>query len=328
MVLAAAERTDTRPSVAATAADAGNVASDSIALSTAAIMVVYRLDADPAAIAHALQGEVGVTLLVDNSPTGHPAMAALARRDDLVLLANRNRGGLAGAYNLALERLKAQSPATTHVVFLDEDSDVAGLGRFLAEPAVAQRLRAADTAAVAPAYRDRATGLRGRYIELGRWRLHHLPRDFGGLRPVAFVINSMSVWRMPALRRIGPFNEGLAIDHVDTEYCLRARQAGLAVHVQGDHEFAHSIGQRRRFTFLGRQMQAGGHSPARRYLIGRNTAWLGRHWLWREPAFAWLCASRLAYEAVGITLAEEQRLGKLWALLRGAMVGVLTPRLR
>ena len=98
-------------------------------------------------------------------------------------------------------------------------------------------------------------------------RIFDLPRQFDGPKRVAFVINSMSVWRVEALRRIGPFNEGLAIDHVDTEYCLRARELTLAVYVHGGHEFAHSIGQRRRFRFLGRDMQAGGHSAARRYLI-------------------------------------------------------------
>ena len=144
--------------------------------------------------------------------------------------------------------------------------------------------------------------MRGRYIELGRWRLRHLPRVFHGVRRVAFVINSMSVWRLAALRHLGPFDEGLAIDHVDTEMCLRARQAGLGVYVHGDHEFAHSIGERRRFTLFGSEMQAGGHPPQRRWLIGRNSAWLARRQFLREPAFAWLCLARLAYETVGIVL--------------------------
>jgi rhamnosyltransferase len=113
---------------------------------------------------------------------------------------------------------------------------------------------------------------------------------------VAFVINSMSVWRWLRCAQIGRFNEALAIDHVDTEYCLRARACGLS-----------DVGARRSrirpcdrrapaLPVSGREMQAGGHSPDRRYLIGRNTAWLARDWLWREPAFAFLCGTRLAYE--------------------------------
>lgn len=299
-----------------------------LALTTAAVVVVYRLDSDPRKLITQLRGVLALTVVADNSAQGHPALAGLAPQLDLAVLHTRNLGSLAGAYNRAVERLRIEHPGLTHVVFLDEDSDASGLGRLLADAQVAALLRQGDTAAVAPAYVDRATGLRGKYIELRRWSLNYLPRIFLGLRPVAFVINSMSVWRIDALRRIGPFNEALGLDHVDTEYCLRARRAGLKVHVHGSHEFAHSIGERRRFRFLGREMQAGGHSPERRYLIGRNTAWLGRCYLFREPAFAFLCASRLAYEAAGIVLAEEQRGAKLWALLRGGVVGLLSPRLR
>lgn len=303
-----------------------------LARTTAAIIVVYRADADPAPLLQQLRATVAHTVLVDNTPGGHPALTRLTDSPTLTRLHNANRGGLAGAYNRALDWLGGPaSPLDTppaQIVLLDEDSDAAALAGLLADPAVQARLAREDTAAVAPAYRDRATGLRGKHLQLDRWHLRYLPRKVSGIVPVSFVINSMSVWRLAALRTIGPFNEGLAIDHVDTEYCLRARQAGLQVYLAGDHEFAHSIGQRTRFTLFGRQMQAGGHPPNRRYLIGRNTAWLGRRYLWREPAFAFLCLSRLAYEVVGIVMAETARPAKLAALLRGAAVGLFSWRLK
>jgi rhamnosyltransferase len=138
----------------------------------------------------------------------------------------------------------------------------------------------------------------------------------------------MSVWRMDALRRIGRFNEALAIDHVDTEYCLRARRAGLSLYVAGNHEFAHSIGARRRYRLLGHEMQSTGHGAGRRYLIGRNVAWLARTYGVREPAFAFLCLSILGHQVVGIVAAENQRRPKLVALLRGAVMGGVIGRLR
>lgn len=295
---------------------------------TAAIAVVYGIDTTLGPWLAALRREVAQVVLVDNTEQGHPALRAWPDTPGLALLHRRNQGALAGAYNGALQWLAQHRPELQQVVLVDDDSDPRVLKALLLDPAVRRVLALPDTAAVAPAYVDRATGLRGRHIELQRWHLHHLPREIHGLRGVAFVINSMSVWKRAALARIGPFNEGLAIDHVDTEYCLRARQLGLRVYVAGDHEFAHSIGQRRRYTLFGRSLQAGGHAPSRRYLIGRNTAWLGRRYVWREPAFAWLCASRLAYEAVGIVMAEPQKLPKLMALLRGAVVGLFTWRLR
>lgn len=293
---------------------------------TAAVLVVYHPPGPLERTLQSLARTVAVTVLVDNSEQGHGHLPALAARHGAIVLKVGNRGGLAGAYNAAIAHLqKEHAGVIDWVVLLDDDSDPTVLGVFLRDPAVVRQLRDVRTAAVAPAYRDRATGLRGKYIELDRFRLNYLSRQFTDMRPVAFVINSMSVWRMAALEQVGRFNEALAVDHVDTEYCLRARTSALSIWVHGGHVFDHAIGQRRKFRIFGRDMQAGGHSPQRRALIGRNTAWLARTWLWREPAFAFLCLTRLAYEVVGITLVEDEKPAKLAALLRGALAGLFGP---
>lgn len=274
-----------------------------------------------------LQQWLPQVVVVDNGTQVHIGLQALCNSLGAHYLHGANAGGLAGAYNRARQRLDTLPQRPQTVLFLDEDSDIETLPAFLADAETRRGLGRPDTAAISPAYRDRATGLRGRYMWLRRFRLGFNPREFEGMREVAFVINSMSVWRVEALQQIGPFNEGLAIDHVDTEYCLRARACGLRVYVHGSHEFPHAIGERRRYRFLGMDVQAGGHGPARRYLIGRNTMWLARQWLWREPAFAALCLLRLSYEAIGIVTVEDRAGAKLGALLRGVASG-LTARLR
>jgi rhamnosyltransferase len=99
----------------------------------------------------------------------------LAERLQIDCLQAHNEGGLAGAYNRALAWLKVQEPQFTQVVFLDEDSDPSSLAALLADAKTAQALARADTAAVSPAYRDRATGLRGRYMRLARFKLDVQP---------------------------------------------------------------------------------------------------------------------------------------------------------
>jgi len=299
-----------------------------MAEATAAVVVVYRFQHDLRPMLAALNAAVGALVIVDNSEAGHATLPANAAEVGADLIHARNQGGLAGAYNRALEHLRSRPRGIRHVVFLDEDSDPSVLADFLTDSINQQMLAAPNTAAIAPAYRDRATGMRGKYIELQRLRLRYLSRSFQEVRAVAFVINSMAVWRWEALAQIGPFNERLAIDHIDTDYCLRARHLGLQVWVHGRYEFAHAIGERRRFRFLGKEMQAGGHGPQRRWLIGRNTMWLARSELWREPAFAFLCLTRLAYEVVGIVIAEPAAPAKLGALLRGAWSGLFAGRLR
>ena len=272
---------------------------------------------------------VACVVVVDNRAA---AQAPLQGCDDLAdlseagavhLIRNHNAGGLAGAYNRAISWVSTARPATDCVVFLDEDSDVSALHAFLSDRGVQDLLCSPSTATVAPVPMDLATGLRSRRMQfVNAWWLRYLPRDCKGLLPVAFVINSMSVWRLQALQQIGLHDEGLAVDHVDTDYCLRARRTGLKVFCHGDYTFGHRIGQRQQFSLLGVQMQAGGHGPRRRFMIGRNTTWLARRSLFHEPGFTMLCALRLAYEAIGIMVAEEQRGAKLWALLTGALSGL------
>jgi rhamnosyltransferase len=293
------------------------------------VWVLFHGQQVPLQMLEVLLKAVGTVVLVDNRPDTSIPLSGLdkALNDTgygrFQVIVNGNQEGLAGAYNRAVAWLRGQPSIIDCVVFLDEDSDASTLGPFLSDREVRERLASPSTASVAPVPLDLATGLRSKPMQfLSRWRLRYLPRDFGGLQPVAFVINSMSVWRMSALCLLGPYDEGLAVDHVDTEYCLRAHRRGLQVYCHGAYTFAHRIGQRRRFSLLGVQMQAGGHSPARRYLIGRNTVWLARRSLRLEPGFTLLCALRLAYEAAGILLAEEQRGAKLRALLRGAASGL------
>lgn len=290
----------------------------------AAVLVVFDPLVDAGPTIESVLCVLTQVVVVDNTADGHPALARWHNTSGVALIHHRNRGGLAGAYNAALRWLATDAPQATHVVFIDDDSDASVLQTFLDDDAVIRQLADAGTAAVAPAHRDRATGLRARHMQLYRWRWHYLPREVRGLQQVAFVINSMSVWRVDALRRIGPFNEWLGVDHVDTEICLRARRLGLAVYLHGDHEFAQSIGARRAYRLLGRELQSGGHSAARRFSIGRTTASLGRAYFVGEPAFAALCLARLGYEAVGVLLAEDQRRPKLGALLRGAWQGCMT----
>lgn len=299
------------------------IAVDSLPATVAAVLVLYDplLDAGPA-VEVALRSLARV-VVVDNSTDGHPAMKRWRDVPRVTLLHQRNRGGLAGAYNAALRWLFTEAPRISHVVFIDEDSDASVLPALLEDEAVTRLLADPGTAAVAPAHRDGATGLRARHMVLHRWRWHYLPRETQSLQRVAFVINSMSIWRVDALRRIGSYNEWLGVDHVDTEYCLRARGLGLAVYLHGDHEFAQTIGARRAYRLLGHELQSGGHSPVRRFSIGRNTAWLGRTYLLREPAFAVLCVARFAYEVVGIVIAEPNKLRKILSLSYGAVCGLV-----
>ncbi len=292
-------------------------------LRVVAVTVAYSEERDPLAALERLAPFVDHVILVDNTASGHPKLAGRGSHERLTILANANKGGLAGAYNAALDRVRAAHPDATHVLFLDDDTDTSGVASLLGSAAIRQWAARDDVAATAPAYVDRATGIRLAPIRLSRFRYRVLSRHLQEPTEVAFLINSMSLWRVGALRRIGPYDERLAVDHIDTDYCLRAGILGYKLMLIPALTFEHSIGRRRKYELFGRTLQSGGHSPARREMIGRNTAVLAMRYGKRYPAFAMLCLTRLFYECLGIVIAEDRRTPKLWSLAKGAFCGAL-----
>lgn len=286
------------------------------------ILVAYDRDLSPMARVESAQSYLNHIVLVDNTPSGHPYLRDVSSSSRLTVIANGNEGGLAGAYNAAIDWIGGNCSNTTHVLFLDEDTDLTAIEPFLRSEITREYFDKPNVAAVAPVYVERETGLPGAHIQLSRLTFRVLPRDLISPAEVAFLINSMSLWRMTALRHIGPYNADLKVDHIDTDYCLRAKQMGYKLILNPSVRFPHSIGKRRQYRLFGQTLQSGGHSPERREMIGRNTVLLAKHFGWRYPSFLFLCLARLAYEVLGILMAESERPGKVVALLRGGVLGL------
>lgn len=288
------------------------------------VLVAFDLLRNPIDIAESVSSVLDHLIIVDNAPGGHPFLTKGGDGIRYRILANGNVDGLAGAYNRAIDCIRNDHPNATHILFIDDDTDTSSVAAFLDSEITRQYCTRCDVAAVAPAYVDRETGLRGAHIQLSRFRYRHLPRNLAVPTEVAFLINSLSLWSVGAISRIGGYNVRLKIDHIDTDYCLRAARAGYSLILNSQVSFLHSIGKRRTFRLFGMTMQAGGHSPARRAMIACNTVMLAKHFGVRMPAFAALCAMRLVYECVGILMAENAKLAKLRAVIVGSLTGIFS----
>lgn len=292
-------------------------------MNIAAVFVSFDPARDPGGAVRQLGKLVNTTVVVDNRVGGNPGLLEV-EGEGAIVLRNGNVGGLAGAYNCALGWIDEHRGETTHVLFLDDDSELDALEAFLASPVTIEAAACTGVAAVAPVYRDLRTGLRGRHIQLGRLRFRFLPREQLVPTDVTFVINSMSLWRRDALKRVGPYSVLLGVDHIDTDYAMRAKRAGYRILLNAEVEFLHEIGQRRSYKLFGRTVQSGGHSAERRFQIGRNTAVVAKEHGLAYPAFFVLCLQRLAYETIGILAAEDCKLAKVGGLWRGVIEGVRT----
>jgi len=178
--------------------------------------------------------------------------------------------GLGAAQNVGITH--ARGAGATHLLILDQDSQPMSdmVQRLLA---ASDQLQSAGVhvAAVAPVYADTAEGVGSGFVRLG-WLDYKRQAD----KPdhefvmVDFFISSGSLMLVSALDDIGPMDESLFIDHVDTEWCLRAKYKGYKLFGVPRARMVHNLGDKRMRIWFLRWRNVPYHSSFRYYYILRN----------------------------------------------------------
>jgi rhamnosyltransferase len=225
--------------------------------------------------ATAPQVEALLLIANDGAPWSCPLPANVA------LVPQPKNIGLGAAYNLAAQW--ARELGATHLLLLDQDSvPESGMVAVLMEGFK----RPGPVAAVGPLWRDSRTGEDGFFVRLARWGARKYRPVAGEIVPVDFLISSGSLISLAALADIGPFDESLFIEHVDTDWALRAGAKGYRLYGVADARLDHALGDaalsasplglRRRRFFL--------YKPERNYYLLRNSVALWRRhyapWRW------------------------------------------------
>lgn len=225
----------------------------------------------------ALARQVGHVFVIDNGsdPAVRDRLALACAGDDATFVPLPSNQGIAAAQNVGI-RLALEAKAE-FVLLSDHDSlphehMVAALLGALRS----RRAAGGKVAAVGPVSIDRRTGTPSKFVRL-TWRG---VRRFGcddaadGIVPADFLIASGCLIPADALEAVGVMNEGYFIDHVDTEWCLRARHLGWEIFGVCGAKLDHSLGDSVIRVWLGRWREVPVHSPVRDYYMFRNTIFL------------------------------------------------------
>lgn len=225
-----------------------------------------------------LAPQVDKIWLVDNA--SHQPLAAwvsgLPWAGQLELVQMPANLGLGAAQNAGIQ--SARAAGASHVLILDQDSEPMPdmVSRLLA---ASDRLQSdgVRVAAVAPVYADCATGPASGFVRLG-WLEYKKQTALSGQEMVEadFVISSGSLVPVNVLDDIGRMDESLFIDHVDTEWCLRAQSKGYRLFGVPGARMVHTLGDRRTRIWFLRWRNVPYHSPFRYYYIMRNGLLLQR----------------------------------------------------
>lgn len=246
--------------------------------SVSAIVVTLDPHAETlAALLRAVAPQVSSIVIVDNGTT-ESTISSLAQANASgkhTLIENRRNLGLARAQNQGIAY--ALDSASDYVLLLDHDSVPANdmVGRLVAA-LESQEASGEKLAAAGPVFVDTRSGSESKFVRLGISGRVQVPcRDAGPERlQVDLLISSGMLIRASALRDIGMMDESLFIDHVDTEWCLRARARSYGLLGVCNAKMTHRLGDKPAPSILGRRFFV--RSPVRHYFFLRNSLLLYR----------------------------------------------------
>jgi rhamnosyltransferase len=175
--------------------------------------------------------------------------------------------GIAHAQNIGINQ--AINLKATMILMLDQDSEPM--------PSMVSSLKneltaSPQAAAAGPSSIDQRTGKISSFVmpDGDQFKISNNIKSI----EVGFLISSGSLIKVEALKDIGPMLAEWFIDHIDTEWCFRARSKGWQLLGVPNAVLSHRLGDSIiRFWWL-RMRNIATHSPLRDYYIFRNTIFL------------------------------------------------------
>jgi rhamnosyltransferase len=286
-----------------------------------AVLVTYNPDLSvlkQALSAAALQ--VDKIYLVDNG-SNVSSSTFFADQEKVEKISLPRNLGIAAGFNIGIRR--AANDGYRYVLLLDQDSiSPEGMVRRYVETHEQLKRAGVRVAATGPRYRDRRTGHTSKFVRYKWFRNAYAGSSKAPSMVAAdFLISSGSFYQVSIFTEVGPFEERLFIDHVDTEWFHRAKSLGFHAFGLWDVILEHAIGERSIRLWIGRWRQQPIHKPFRLYYIVRNSLLI-----YRMPHVPWKWISsdifRLARLASMYLLLSSQRRESLNWIQRGIRDGV------
>ncbi|MET3179064.1 UNVERIFIED_ORG: rhamnosyltransferase [Variovorax guangxiensis] len=295
-----------------------------MSLSFGAVVVTYFPTDGQLANLRTLAQSCPRLCVVDNTPEAGNWHGALAG-PGITVLHNGNRGGIAGAFNCGIAELEAQGAELFFL--LDQDSVLppSYFDDMCKAAAVASEREEGAAFLIGPLVYD--TNLDALIPQFGlegkRVYQFDLRKPFTEpLVRCAFMISSGSLISRAAWTQIGRFDERYVIDHVDTDYCMRALRSEVPLYLNPAVVLRHQIGDLQARSLFGWKIYVINYPAARRYYLTRNALDLSLAHVRAFPAILFINVYTLK-QILPMLIFERDRLRKSLALMFGVLDGLL-----
>lgn len=190
----------------------------------------------------AVKSEIDLLIIVDNTPAvkADEVVNDYNVKTEIIYLYENK--GIAAAQNRGIER--AIEANATHILLLDQDSIFVEGGVGILIATLQERARAGHLLAACCALPFDSIHVDGfpLILEKSGWPYRVESEFFQEEMKVLHSISSGSLFSVSILREVGLMNEGLFIDYVDIEWCLRAKYFGYDILVVNKARLKHSLG--------------------------------------------------------------------------------------
>ena len=235
-----------------------------------------------------LTKEVRQTVVVDNgsSPEIVSWLSQRASTEQIQLIGLTDNFGIGYAQNRAIEF--AMEGGNSKLLFLDQDSlPLAGMVATLASALDHLLQDGVQVGAVAPVRNDENDPSPTFFRRFDRFPPRKISCTGGRSQVEADVlISSGMLVPVKSFKEVGLMEEGLFVDQVDTEWCLRARVRGYRFFGICNARLRHKLGNRVARFWLGHTHTVPVHPPIRNYYFVRNSivltmrGYVPRIWKW------------------------------------------------
>jgi len=180
--------------------------------------------------------------------------------------------GVGAAQNVGIN--KAKNYNGKYVILFDQDSEPASnmiMTLFIA--AQKKMEEGVRVAAVGACYCDQNTTKKSGFVRVSWCGFSRIDCDESDCAVVEtdFLISSGTLILLSVISDVGMMDESLFIDHIDTEWCFRAKSKGYRLFGSCDAFMTHSLGDSRTRIWFLRWRTVPHHSPFRYYYIFRNS---------------------------------------------------------
>lgn len=289
------------------------------------IIVTYNPDiATLTSAIKALSSEVETIVIVDNGSDDSIAsfLTTFTQTEvnKIKLLALKQNYGLGSAYNRGIDF--ARQLEAKFILLLDHDSiPQIGMLEKLRNAFINLEKEGKRIAAVGPRYCFPDTSCVSEFIRItpkGFERI--LCKDPFEYIRADFLISSGSLISLDALNQIGDMDETLFIDHIDTEWCLRAQSKAFQIYGICEATMFHALGDKQIRIWWKRWRSIPCHQPFRYYYMFRNSVLL---WQRTNIPLAWKSADRLRvfYLLFFFSIFSSNRIVNLKMMLKGLTHG-------